>query len=112
MSDFISAGKAANASLAALVLRVFWMFLGNTALGVCLLVIVQQGPAFTYVDISYGISLLLLIAARYVDIVRYNGVTAYGEPATPAHWRRYTVALLLAGGCGWLAAHGAAHLLQ
>ncbi|HNR35059.1 MAG TPA: hypothetical protein PKO36_07750 [Candidatus Hydrogenedentes bacterium] len=111
MSDSISADKGANAGLAALVLRIFWMFLGNTALGVCLLMIVQQGSAFTYADPIYGIVLLLLVAARYVDIVRYNGVTAYGDPATPAHWRRYTIALLLLAGGGWLAAHGAAYIL-
>ena len=111
MSDFVSADKSASAGLAALVLRVFWMFLGNTALGVCLLMIVQQGAAFTYADPIYGIVLLLLVAARYVDIVRYNGVTAYGDPATPAHWRRYTISLLLLAGGGWLAAHGAAYIL-
>ena len=111
MSDFVSADKGANADLAALILRVFWMFLGNTILGVCLLMIAQRESAFSHLDLVYGIVLLLLVAARYVDIARYKGVTAYGDPATPAHWRRYTIALLLLAGGGWLAAHGAVYIL-
>lgn len=106
-----SADKDVNASLAALCLRVFWMFLGNITLGVCLLMIVQTDQAFSYLDLVYWTILPLLVASRHLDIVRYQGATAYGEPATLAHWRRYVTILLLVAGGGWLAAHGAAYIL-
>jgi hypothetical protein len=48
----------------------------------------------------------LLIVARYVDITRFKGDTAYGEPATLAHWRRYALSLLVGSIVVWVVIHG------
>ncbi len=95
----------------ALLLRLFWMFLGNMFLGASALLIVQAGASLSLIDILYWLTVPLLVAARYVDISLFKGDTAYGEPATMTHWRRYTVGLLLFAVGAWLAVHGAGYLV-
>jgi hypothetical protein len=99
-----------NSSVGGLFLRLFWMFLGNMVLGVSALLIVQAGASFSPMDILYWLTVPLLVAARYAEISWYKGVTAYGEPASMAHWRRYTVGLLLSAVGVWLTVHGAGYL--
>jgi hypothetical protein len=94
-------------SVLGLFLRLFWMFLGNAALGVCALkILVDRGAPFTVADIVYGACVPLLIIARYLDITRFNGYTAYLERATMAHWRRYSLGLLLGAATVWLLLRG------
>jgi hypothetical protein len=94
-------------SVIGLLLRLFWMFLGNIALGVSILmVLAERETVFSVADIIYGISLPLLVAARYLEITRYKGTTAEGEPATISHWKRYTVALLVFSIGAWSLCHG------
>jgi hypothetical protein len=45
----------------------------------------------------------VLIGTRYVDIVRYQGLTADGQPATMAHFRRYAIVLLATAVALWAA---------
>jgi len=94
-----------------LFLRLFWMFVGNMVLGVSALLIVQTGASFSPIDILYWLTVPLLVAARYADICWFKGATAYGEPASMAHWRRYTIGLLLFSAGAWLAVHGAGYLV-
>jgi hypothetical protein len=57
-------------------------------------IIVNQ---FAFPGILDGVILLtvvLMIVARRVDITRYQGTTATGEPATLVHWRGYAVTLV------------------
>jgi len=100
-----------DSGVGALFLRLFWMVLGNMVLGVSALLIAQGGASFSLIDLVYWLTIPLLVAARYVDISWFKGNTAYGEPASMAHWRRYTVGLLLSAIGAWLAVHGAAYLL-
>jgi hypothetical protein len=46
-----------------------------------------------------------MAVARYVDIVRFQGMTSEGEPATVGHFWRYAVILTLVAGAAWAAAH-------
>ncbi len=98
-------------STCALLLRVFWMFLGNSVLALSALLIMQKGMSFSPIDILYWLIIPLLIAARYADISWFKGDTAYGEPASMTHWRQYAVKLLLIGAGVWFAAHGAGYLI-
>lgn len=41
---------------------------------------------------------------EYVDIVRYQGMTADGEPATTVHFRRYVLMLIVVSAAVWTAA--------
>jgi hypothetical protein len=48
---------------------------------------------------------VLTIAARRVDITRWQGTTASGEPATLAHWRRYAATVVLVAAAACVVAH-------
>lgn len=101
-----------SSSIVGLALRVFWMFLGNLGLAACLLSIIQKpSSAIWWRDAVYGVLVLLLVGSRYVEVRFYQGTTAYGEQATLAHWRRYTLWLCVGAGVAWAAAHGIALLL-
>ena len=98
-------------SIISIFLRVFWMFLGNIALGASALVILKNDETlFSAADLAYGVTIPLLIFARYVEIARYRGATAYGEPATITDWKRYTGWLLGIGLVGWMLCHGIAYV--
>ena len=48
--------------------------------------------------------------ARYVDIVRYDGATAHGVPATLGHFKRYAACLVAVSLAVWALVHGSAAL--
>ncbi|HOR97188.1 MAG TPA: hypothetical protein PLZ74_02320 [Kiritimatiellia bacterium] len=64
----------------------------------------QNRPRFPSLpDVAYLLVLVSLVAARYIDIRRFNGANGENSaPATMADWRRYT--LFLVTGCAvvWL----------
>lgn len=85
-------------------LRLAWMFAGNTAALFCL-VYVARGPARSLGlgDLVYALLIASLVLLRYLDIRCYAGETAAGgEPATLAHWRRYTAVVLSLATLAWL----------
>jgi hypothetical protein len=87
------------------------MALGNFALVSSAVFISQHRTSFfSPADIIYWASVAFLLATRYVDIKRFNGRTASGEPASMPHWRRYAGLLAGASVCIWGAAHGLAYL--
>lgn len=88
--------------------RFYWMFAGNAAVGFLAMSIARHAQALSWRDLAYWGAVASLIAVRFVDIARLGGATADGEPATPAHWRRYSALLVLICGLGWAAAHGIA----
>ena len=91
--------------------RVYWMLLGNLLVGVSAAVIAQAAPAPSIADALFWVSAAALVAVRYLDVARFGGRTADGEPATIGHWKRYS--LLVGGICllTWSAAHAVAWLL-
>lgn len=101
-----------QASVVGLLLRLFWMFLGNIALGVSAMMILgNRDTIFGIADIAYALAIPLTVAARYVDIAHYGGVTAYGEPATMADWKRHTAVFVPAAILIWAACHAASYAL-
>ena len=91
--------------------RLFWMVFGSgILLFLWFFILSHSGTFFSLFDTAFGATVALLIAVRYVDITRLNGQTASGEPATLAHWRRYTFGLVLFGAAAWAAAHAIAYL--
>lgn len=90
-------------SLAGCLPRIFWMGLGNVALiGGALAIYKSAG--WTIADLFFWIVVGALIGVRYVDIVRYQGTTAHGEPATKAHLKRYVLVLLATAIVVWAVA--------
>lgn len=57
------------------------------------------------VDLGYCSAVMLVLAARYLDISRFEGTTDTGEPATTEHFRRYAIKLLLAAAVVWVLVH-------
>ncbi len=101
--------QAAGDGCLALVARMFWMAFGNAAL-VLLAVMILQRNAFSRLDLAFWALAAALIVIRYLDITRLNGLTANGEPASLAHWRRYAALVLVVSTAIWLLAHAGGRL--
>ena len=91
--------------IGALLLRLYWMFLGNIILLVSFVSLLHAHGRFGWADAIYWVSVPALVAARYVDIVKLKGLTATGEVANIKHWRKYALGMVLGGVLAWLAAH-------
>ena len=83
--------------------RLVWMGFGNIALVMSALLVFKSSGS-SIADLAFWLTVGLLTGARYVDIVRYQGLTVEGEPATTAHFRRYTLMLVLVSAVLWTAA--------
>jgi hypothetical protein len=93
-------------ALAGLALRLFWMLFGHGIVFTSLVIIVVDELAYPAIlDGVVWLTVVLMIAARRVDITRWRGTTASGEPATLAHWRRYSLALVGVTSAVFLVAH-------
>ena len=94
-----------EASSAGCLVRLFWMGPGN-------LVLLYLGGSiarisswtFTWRDIAFWLTVAALIAVRYLDVVRFEGLTVRAEPATLKHVRRYAALLVAFAFFIWLAA--------
>jgi hypothetical protein len=86
--------------LTALALRVFWMMLGPAALfALAVSIALQRGSWAAYA--GYGVAAMLVLAARYLDISRFDGTTDTGAPATMEHFHRYAKRFLLVAAAAW-----------
>jgi hypothetical protein len=90
-------------------IRLLWMVVGNLVLVLAAVNIHHHGGGFqlTAADAVFWCAALLLPAIRYIDIRSFSGRTADNQPATMAHWARYSIVLLAIS----LAVWGAAHLI-
>lgn len=87
-------------------LRLFWMLVGNAIVYASLAMIAMDGAAFpSALDGVAWVTVVLTILARRVDITRWSGKTASGEPATLAHWRRYALTVILVTAAASAIAH-------
>ena len=86
--------------------RIFWMLIGNVILFFLAMSIYQRHTTLSWFDLAYWIAVLLLVLIRYCDIKYLGGLTAQGQPASIAHWRKYVILLLLIATGVWLVAHG------
>jgi len=94
-----------NSSAGCLV-RLFWMFMGNIILFLCITYIFHNRVrGLALVDLGYWLTVVAMVAARWVDISSYHGDTVTGEPATLSHWRRYTVLLVVGALIVWIIIH-------
>lgn len=85
-------------------LRVAWLIGAPVALLTLAALIVRDsaGPLDIY-SALYGGTVLAALGLRYVDIVRFNGLTTSGEPATLADYRRYVLRFCAFALALWLA---------
>lgn len=95
--------KEVSAGGAQVLIRLYWLFLGNAILAFLLVFIVEKHPKLpSLFDVAYLATLASLILVRYVDIRFLNGQTGEGKPATVAHWRRYAMLVAPVGLAAWL----------
>jgi hypothetical protein len=82
-------------------LRMAWMGVVPAIL-VCIFVLANTDP-WTFTGYDFAVVLLLVggIVARAIDVLRYGGTTAYGDPSTPRHIVTYAVGLALVTGVAW-----------
>lgn len=83
-------------------LRIYWMAIGNVAL-LILAGLISQQPVWTItlLDAGYVLVVGTLLISRYLDVKRYGGETANGEPATSSHLVRYGVGVTVLGAALW-----------
>lgn len=89
--------------------RLYWIFIGPMFLVLMLLGVLNddQGRLLIF-SAAYLVALVLLPTSRWLDVHSGRGQTAEGQPATWAHWWRYTLGVVgiglaaLAAACGWV----------
>ena len=91
--------------------RIFWMFAGNIVLVLSAnFVRERQGGFLSVADLVFWAVVACLMAVRYIDIKRLNGLTATGQPASPTTWRRYAAILFVVSLALWGVAHALRHV--
>jgi hypothetical protein len=95
-----------HTSILGLLLRIFWMLLGNAIL-LFSAVFVFQGKDWMFhtADAVFWSTAAALVLARYLEIKFYNGLTNTGEPASMSHWRKYAAMLLICSAVVWTLLH-------
>jgi hypothetical protein len=82
------------------------MAAGNVALFMLLILIARnKALSLSVCDLGLWGLAAAMAAVRYLDITRLGGQTTEGEPATLAHWRRYTLGLAAVTGFLWITGH-------
>jgi hypothetical protein len=116
MRDQIQSKQAASTEAAptgclGLILRLFWMMLGNLAL-VLLAVFIFHRHAFSTLDIVFWAVVFVLFLVRYIDVTRLHGLTSNGKRATLKDWRAYVLKMLAVFVVLWGLAHGLSYLVR
>lgn len=86
-------------------LRLYWMIGGFLIAVLCGVSVVNHHGGFSVVDLIYWAAILGVPAARYADMTKFNGRRADGGPMTLADWRRFSLAVVVAGIIGWVLIH-------
>jgi len=94
---------ASNGALA-LMVRLTWMAYGNIAVAL-LAVLIVQARDFSALDVAFWGVVGTMVSVRYVDVTRFGGLTAEGEPASIRHWRRYASGLVGVSLLLWMVVH-------
>ena len=93
-------------SIISLFVRVFWSLIGNViAFFVLVAILRHKGKIFYTADIIFWGVVAALILARYLDIKFWPSTTEKGTPVTMAHWRKYTILLLICSTLIWVLSH-------
>lgn len=84
------------ASSTGCLIRLLWLFVGPVAfvLGVGLLASPGSSSSAVGHSLLWGAS-LSMVAIRYLDVTRFEGLRSDGKPSTLSDFRRYAVQVLL-----------------
>ncbi len=93
-------------SIGLLAVRITWMLLGPILLLVLLYWTVSTGRGWlTLWDGLYWVIVVAMVGCRWLEIKSGTAMTATGEPATAAHFRRYVQILLPLAAAAWIIAN-------
>ncbi len=82
--------------------RIVWMGAGNAVLLMLALSIARVQPwTATWRDLAYGAVLFGVLWVRWIDVTRFGGRTADGDPASKRDWQRWATAVLVVAGAAW-----------
>jgi hypothetical protein len=91
--------------------RLFWMLVGNAILFfLTIFILLNQGKMFNAADVVFWITVAVLVLTRYFDIKLLDGLTVTDKPASMAHWRKYTIFLLICSTAVWVLSHAINYL--
>lgn len=92
--------------------RIFWMVGGPMLLAMITFKIASQGGGwFTSANLVFFLILGALPLSRWAEFRGGSPQTSEGDPATPAHLRRYVIVILLVGVVIWIAANAMGNYL-
>lgn len=82
--------------------RLYWMLIGP-ALMLVAAGLIAKHPTWSlgWKDFMFWAAIASLIAVRWLDVRRFGGLTADGEPATLRHLRRHALLILGIGTAVW-----------
>ena len=109
MAALDSAPVPSQQQFSGCLIRLAWMVFGNAAL-VVFAIVIARGEAFSlsWPDAAFWAVVAFVLAVRYLDIRRFGGLTAEGQPVSIHHWRRYALLYPAAALSLWAVAHGLA----
>lgn len=86
--------------------RLFWMMIGPMLLALFAYLIIKTGNGWlTGFDFAFlGVAAAMMLA-RWLEFRGGHAKTAEGEPATPAHLRRYLIGVAVLGLAVWVIAN-------
>jgi hypothetical protein len=106
MSTYNDQPTGKQSSALGILVRLFWMFLGNFILFISIIYIFEYKiQLFRTADVVFWITVAALVIVRYLDINHLDGLTATGLPASMAHWTKYVTLLLVCSTAVWILAH-------
>jgi hypothetical protein len=84
--------------------RIIWIMVGNFALLVLLVLIVQR-KSLSYIDLIFWAVVAAVIFIRYADIKWLKGQGPDAQPATMKDWAKYARLLLTVTAVVWVITH-------
>ena len=98
-------------SMLGLLARLYWMLVGNATLFILtILIVMNKGKMFNAADVVFWITVAALVLTRYLDIKLLYSFTSTGQPASMAHWSKYTIFLLIFSTAVWVLSHAINYL--
>ena len=103
--------QAEPAGCLSTIARVMWILVGNFALLILMVLIVQKGT-LSFLDIVFWAVVATILFIRYADIKWLKGIGPDLQPATMKDWGRHARLLIIIAGVAWVVAHALLLLLR
>jgi len=69
--------------------------------------LIARKSGYSILDVWFVAAVVVAVVARYVDASTFKGTTLWGEPASMAHVRAYSLKLFMTAAGAWGIAHWA-----